>query len=215
MSVYLDMKKTEKFTKLQVSLRYWLLGMAQSNPEYYKCIEAMEFAASFHQGKRKDGVTPEFEHQLTIAHYIRTIKDSLLYPSETISTVFLHDVPEDYDISISEIQSRFGERVAQATWKLTKVLRGEKKNEDVYFDEMFSDPIASIGKGGDRIHNLQSMIGVFTIEKQKAYVLEAEERIIPMLKKARRLFPQQELAYENIKIVMNSQIQLIKATWVA
>ncbi len=78
---------------------------------------------------------------------------------------------------------------------------------------MATDPIASIGKGGDRMHNLQSMIGVFTKDKQKNYVTEAENKIIPMLKLARRNFPQQELAYENIKLVLNTQMQLIKATW--
>ncbi len=203
----------DKNTKLQISLRYWLLGIAQSDPQYYKCIEAMEWASTFHTGLRKDGVTPEFVHQLTIGHYFRTIKDSLMYPAETITTAFLHDVPEDYDVSISEIQSRFGERVAQATWKLTKVHRGVKKSDDVYFGEMSEDAIASIGKGGDRVNNLQTMIGVFTKEKQIKYVDEAETKIKPMLKKARRLFPKQELAYENVKLIMNSQIELIKATW--
>jgi (p)ppGpp synthase/HD superfamily hydrolase len=203
----------DKNQKAQITLRYWLLGLAQADPQYYKCIEAMEWAHEFHSGLRKDGITPEFVHQLTIAHYIRTIKDTLMYPAETLTTVFLHDVPEDYDVGINEIQSRFGELVANATWKLTKVHRGIKKSEEVYFSEMATDPIASIGKGGDRMHNLQSMIGVFTKDKQKNYVTEAETKIIPMLKLARRNFPQQELAYENIKLVLNTQMQLIKATW--
>jgi (p)ppGpp synthase/HD superfamily hydrolase len=204
----------EKHNKLQISLRYWLLGIAQENPEYYKCIEAMEFASKFHSGKRKDGVTPEFTHQLTIAHYIRTIKNSLMFPADTITTVFLHDVPEDYDVAIPEIQNLFGERVAHSTWLLTKFHKGVKKTDEVYFGDMAKDPIASIGKGGDRMHNLQSMVGVFTIPKQKDYVKEAEDKIKPMMKEARRLFPQQELAYENTKLIINSQIELIKATWV-
>lgn len=207
------MKTMDKNQKSQITLRYWLLGLAQADPQYYKCIEAMEWAHTFHQGFRKDGVTPEFNHQLTIAHYIRTIKDSLMYPAETLTTAFLHDVVEDYDVSINEIQSRFGELVGNATWKLTKVYRGVKKPREVYFGEMTTCPIASIGKGADRMHNLQSMVGVFTEPKQKEYVSEVQDDISPMLKTARRNFPRQELAYENIKLVLNSQIQLIKATW--
>jgi len=30
----------------------------------------MEFARSYHAGLRKDGITPEFEHQLSIALYV-------------------------------------------------------------------------------------------------------------------------------------------------
>lgn len=207
------MNKLEKFDKLNVSLRYWLLGMAQSNPDYYKCVDALEFAASFHTGLRKDGVTKEFEHQLTITHYIRTLTTQLIYPSETICVALLHDVCEDYDVSFDEIEKLFGDIVCNSTERMTKVHRGIKKTNEEYFKGIAEDPIASIDKGGDRVHNLQSMVGVFTEEKQKGYVEEAEQWILPAIKKARRSFPKQELAYENIKLMMKSQIELIKHTW--
>lgn len=202
-----------KYDKMKISLRYWLLGMAQSNPDYLKCVEALEFASKFHTGKRKDGVTNEFEHQLTITHYIRSLINNLEYPSETICVSLLHDVPEDYDVSFDELTQKFGPIVSGSTEKLTKFYRGVKKTNEVYFSGIASDPIASIGKGGDRIHNLQSMVGVFTKTKQEEYVKEAEDWILPSLKEARRLFPKQELAYENIKLMMKSQIELIKYTW--
>lgn len=72
-------------------------------------------------------------------------------------------------------------------------------------------PIASVCKGADRCHNMQTMIGVFTSEKQLRYMAEAREQFLPMLKAARRLFPKQEAAYENIKHVMTSQLELLKA----
>lgn len=202
-----------KHDKLKISLRYWLLGMAQSNPDYMKCVDALEFAASFHTGKRKDGVTPEFEHQLVIAHYIRTLTNNLEFPWEAICVSLLHDVSEDYDVSFDELTNRYGQRVSNSTEKMTKTFRGSKKTNEVYFDGIAHDVNASVCKGGDRIHNLQSMIGAFTKEKQVSYIEEAEVHIIPAIKIARRIFPKQELAYENIKLVMGSQIQLIKSTF--
>lgn len=201
------------YEKLNVSLRYWLLGMSQSNLDYLKCVEALEFASKFHTGLRKDGVTKEFEHQLVITHYIRSLINNLQYPSETICVSLLHDVPEDYDVSFDEISNKFGPIVSNSVEKLTKFYRGNKKSNEVYFNGIANDPIASIGKGGDRIHNLQSMVGVFTKEKQVSYIQEAEDWILPALKIARRNFPKQELAYENIKLMMKSQIELIKFTW--
>lgn len=202
-----------RYDKMKISLRYWLLGMSQSNPDYLKCVEALEFASKFHIGKRRDGVTNEFEHQLTITHYIRSLINNLEYPSETICVSLLHDVPEDYGVSFDELTQKFGPIVSSSTEKLTKFYRGVKKTNEVYFNGIASDAIASIGKGGDRIHNLQSMVGVFTKTKQEEYVKEAEDWILPALKEARRLFPKQELAYENIKLMMKSQIELIKYTW--
>lgn len=202
-----------KYEKLKLSLRYFLLGMSNSNPDYIKCVEALEYASKFHKGKRKDGVTPEFEHQLIITHYIRTILGNLMYPVETICTSLLHDVPEDYDVSFEEIEYKFGTIVSTSVEKTTKIYRGVKKTNEVYFDGISKDPIASVTKGGDRIHNLQSMIGVFNIDKQKDYITEAENWILPSIKEARRNFPSQEMAYENIKFMMESQISLIKSTW--
>lgn len=55
------------------------------------------------------------------------------------------------------------------------------------------------------------MVGVFKLEKLKEYIREVYELFFPMLKKARRLFPHQVNAYENIKHILESRIQLIEA----
>ena len=72
-------------------------------------------------------------------------------------------------------------------------------------------PIASFAKGADRGHNLMTMIGGFPPEKQKSYLGETYTFVNPMLKKARRKFPEQEPAYENIKYVMTNQSLLYEA----
>lgn len=202
-----------RYDKLKISLRYWLLGMSQSNPDYLKCVDALEYAAKIHTGTRKDGVTPEFEHQLVITHYLRTLINTFEYPVETICASLLHDIPEDYDVGFDEITSLFGITISVATEKLTKFHRGHKKTNEEYFEGISNNPISSLVKGGDRIHNLQSMIGVFSKEKQEQYIIEAEQWILPAIKKARKQFSKQEPAYQNIKLLMESQIQLIKSTW--
>lgn len=55
------------------------------------------------------------------------------------------------------------------------------------------------------------MIGVFAYEKQKEYVEETEVYILSALKEARRRFPRQEPAYENIQHMLVSQIELLQA----
>lgn len=196
----------DSFAKRRISLRYWLLGRG-----YFNAVSAMEFAADYHTGKRKDGVTPEFDHQISIAHYVRTMIDMLEFPEETLCVIFLHDVREDFDVADSVIRTLWGDRVANAVDAMTKVFRGEKRDEKTVFAAIAKDQIASVAKGADRIHNHQTMVGVFTTAKQKGYLMETDEHFMPMLKSARRQFPRLEPVYENIKHVLTSQMALIRA----
>lgn len=199
------------FEKLKISLRYWMIGAASAEPAYWQALDAMEYAEGLHAGTRKDGKTPEFQHQMEIAQYLRTLHKSLLFPAQTLAVAFLHDVAEDFDISFEELEKRFGSQIATAVRLLTKKHRGFHVPKDQYFKQIAGDPIASAVKGADRVNNLQSMLGVFTQAKQQSYCLEAAENFLPMLKRARRQFPTQELVYENIKLLMRSQLALLAA----
>lgn len=200
-----------RYEKLLISMRYRLLGLAANTPSYLTAVKALEFGLHYHKGTRKDGKTPEFQHQLEIGHYLLTLQQSLLYPAETLAVSFLHDVSEDYAVSHAELSVQFGTFVADETWSVTKKFKGTVKDPVEFFKGVGNAPIGSILKGADRINNLGSMGGVFTPTKQLAYVKEAEDHFQPMLKVARRAFPEQEPAYENIKLILRSQCELIKA----
>jgi excinuclease ABC subunit A len=60
---------TTDFDKRLIALRYTLLGKG-----YTRSIKALEFARKIHCGTRKDGITPEFQHQVEIALYLTTLK---------------------------------------------------------------------------------------------------------------------------------------------
>lgn len=198
-----------------IALKYWLYGK-----EYHEALRAFEYNRKLFDGFRKDGVTPEFDHHVSQAQFVRTLLPSLSFPEETVATIFFHDTAEDKGTSFDEIasvfsQPAFGERVAQATWKVTKVFRGEKYDEAKLFKDMSTCPIASIVKGIDRIHNFQTMVGVFSLAKQKQYIEEGVGLFLPMLKEAESRFPAQEAAYKNIRTFLKSQMQLIQAIHVA
>lgn len=193
----------KNYDKLKLSLRYWLLGR-----DYHSAVEALEFAAEYHTGVRKDGLTPEFEHQIRIAHFIRTLEPSLLNPEDTIASALLHDVVEDHPVPLDAIYRKFGKVVGTAVDMLTK---NKGKDDIEYYKQMETNAIASIVKGADRMHNVQSMQGVFTSDKQLNYVAEVNHFILPMLRNARRNFPTQEAAYENIKHVLRSQVEFVVA----
>ena len=200
------------YEKLKTAMRYWLLGQ-----EYYMAYKAMEMGLLHHNGSRKDG-TPEFSHQIFQASYARTLLPSFIYPEETITTIFLHDIVEDCNVNISEIKSEFDGYIAEAVELMTNVvLVGDKmgrvkKPMGGYYSCMINSPIASLAKGIDRMHNHQSMTGVFSTEKKRSYIDETKMCILPMLKGARKKWPAQDAAYHNIKHVLLTQIELIELT---
>lgn len=198
--------KIDNITKSRIALYYYLVGKG-----FTKALRAFNYAERFHSGTRKDGVTPEFAHQIWIANYARTLRidDSIL--EDLFSVIFIHDVMEDFDVGFSEITEIFGERVSKSGQLMTKKHRGTQKPFDLYIDEISLDLIASIAKGIDRLHNITTMVGVFSVDKQKQYIDEVENHFYPMLKKARKNFPCHESVFINIQTNLESRIALIKA----
>lgn len=201
-----------RYQRLFISMRYWLLGRSETDINYLHALNALEYAKKVHIGLRKDNVTPEFQHQIEIAHFIRTLNNHIIDPANTLATIFLHDTLEDYadthDISVESLTLRFNARIATSVLLMSKIRNGKKISNKEYYDGMASCPIASIAKGADRINNLMSMHPAFSLKKQREYIQETRDFVLPMLKEARHNFPQQEGVYENIKLFINNTIRL-------
>jgi len=190
---------TQNYTKQKIAIRAWMEGRG-----FHVAIAAMNFAENYHTGTRKDG-KPEFSHQVSQACYARTMERYMLHPEAVLAVIFLHDVMEDYDVSYETLLSMFGKLIADAVVKMSKVRGGVKIPAETYFRDLATCPIASLGKGFDRVHNLLTMVGGFKPEKQREYLEETMNDIVPMLKVARRTHTSQEPIYENIKFVMTNQ----------
>jgi (p)ppGpp synthase/HD superfamily hydrolase len=201
--------ETSRYERLSIALKYYLIGKG-----YNLALAALQFAKQKHDGLRKDGVTPEVQHQIEIALYLTTLK-GIREEENTIVVALLHDIIEDCDVNRETIEIRFGESIADSVWAISKKINGKPKythiNADLaYYDDCARDLRASIVKAADRIHNNNSMAGVFSTEKQSAYVSEVEKHFLPMLKTAEGLFPDQFMAYMNAKHMLKSQAALVR-----
>lgn len=196
---------TQNYEKMKMALRYRLQGRG-----YHKALRAMNFAEKYHTGTRKDGM-PEFSHQISIASYAITLLAGYEYEEELLCIIFLHDIMEDYGISYMELQGTFGTMVADGVKRMSKVQGSVKMGNDEYYRILTETPLSALAKGFDRVHNLMTMLGGFKPQKQLEYIEETTTYVLPMLKTARREFPEIELIVENIKFVMTNQIQLYVA----
>ena len=72
--------------------------------------EAIIYATIMHQGKvRKFQSNPYILHPIEVAQILSTMTDD----EEVISAGILHDIVEDTDGTLAEIEKRFGKRVAE------------------------------------------------------------------------------------------------------
>lgn len=197
----------ENFEKRLIALRYTLHGKS-----FFNAIKALEFAKTIHNGLRKDGKTPEFQHQVDIALFILTLKN-VPDLENIITAAILHDIMEDYDIDKNVIISKFGQEVFELAWLVTKTYRGVKKSEEYYFSEIATDYRAAIIKGADRVNNISTMVGVFTQQKQKEYVQETRKYVITTLKAARRNTPECADALLNIEQFLKVMCKTIETIY--
>lgn len=202
---------TVQHDKLLSSLRYWLIGKAENDHRYYMTLEALEYAKSIHVGKRKDGITEEFYHQLNIVSFLRNLVVYFEKPHILLAIGLLHDTIEDYSHTKNEIIQKFPE-VYPYLQKINKMQNGIKLSNDEYYRQMTNCPITVVVKCVDRIHNLSTMDGVFTLEKMQSYIDEVRDYFLPMLKETRRNHPRYEAVFELLKttlLLMVSNVESI------
>ena len=84
--------------------------------------EAIAFAVKAHDGmRRKGGEAPYVLHPLEAAVIVGTMTND----QEIIASAVLHDVVEDTNITIEEIESRFGKRVKELVESETENKRSD------------------------------------------------------------------------------------------
>lgn len=218
------------FENSKNELKDWLVEQSKKDSSYLKTIEAFNIAEKYHTGYRKDGIVEEFQHQINIANTIRPFVNDLKYPSETFIIVLLHDLIEDYGINdsiwdmgldrlshlspvpFSYIQDNYSGLVIDSLDAISKKVDDKKKKSSNYFKGIEKLPIAGVVKLADRIDNLNSMLFVFTVEKQIKYANEAEKHFLKIAEVGKELFPEQKNIYINFEKKIKNLINKVKET---
>ncbi len=121
---------------------------------------AYDFADKAHQNNYRKNGDPQIQHCLHTAFLLAQIKAD----TNTVMAGLLHDVPEDTEYSLEEIEKNFGSEVAslvEGVIKLGKIkYRGiEKYKENLrkMFLAMAQDLRVILIRFSDRLHNLRTL----------------------------------------------------------
>ena len=133
---------------------------------------------------RKSG-EPYYHHLIEVAYIVATLQGG----PATIISAFLHDVVEDTDVTIEEINERFGEEVAKIVDALTKIQRlklskitseeFEAEDHRKIFIGMAKDIRVIIIKLADRLHNMRTLKSL-SPERQIALSKETMSVFVPI-----------------------------------
>ena len=83
--------------------------------------KAFNFARQAHKGVRRHSGEPYIMHPLAVA---RIVCEEIGLGSTSICAALLHDVVEDTDYTVEDIQNLFGEKIARIVDGLTKISGG-------------------------------------------------------------------------------------------
>ncbi len=147
------------------------LAVALPHASRERVLEAFRFADEAHRGQDREDGAPYITHPIQVARY------TLRFPldEDSVCAALLHDVVEDCDVSLDEIEERFGPVVRGFVDGLTKLKglqfrsREHKQAENFrkFAVAMSRDPRVLLVKLCDRLHNMQTLGGMASPEKRR------------------------------------------------
>ena len=126
-----------------------------------KIVSAYELAEKFHHNQKRESGEPYISHPLAVAYILL----ELGMDTDTICAALLHDVVEDTECTLEELQKRFGTDVAMLVNGVTKLKKVETFTKDEQKAEnirkillaMSEDIRVIIIKLADRLHNMRTL----------------------------------------------------------
>ena len=157
-----------------------------TNPSDRDLVErAYLFCKKQHEGQFRKSGEPYLQHPIEVSYICAKLQSG----PATLASALLHDVVEDTDATIEDIEKMFGEDVAKIVGALTKIQRMkfshmeaadfEAEDHRKIFLGMAQDIRVIIVKLADRLHNMRTL-DALTPERQKTLSKETMEVFVPI-----------------------------------
>ena len=146
--------------------------------------KAYILSKSSHGNQKRHSGDPYFSHPLAVAEILADLK----LDQESVITGLLHDVVEDTEVTLDEIETEFGEEIAKLVDGVTKLGKIESipSNERVAENfrklalAMSEDIRVLLVKLADRVHNMRTLFYVPSREKKVRKAQESLDIYAPL-----------------------------------
>lgn len=159
-----SLKHTQEDKLIDEAFQDLLNGYLRSN--HRKKVEiikrAFAFARKAHEGVRRRSGEPYIMHPIAVA---RIVSQEIGLGSTSICAALLHDVVEDTDYTVEDLENLFGHKIASIVWGLTKISGGifgdqaslQAENFRKLLLTMSEDIRVILIKIADRLHNMRTL----------------------------------------------------------
>jgi guanosine-3',5'-bis(diphosphate) 3'-pyrophosphohydrolase len=156
------------------------------NPGFDEALvkKAYLYAKDAHGNQKRHSGDPYFSHPVSVAEILTELK----LDDASIITALLHDVVEDTDTTLDEIEKDFGEEVAKLVDGVTKLGKLGAMSHDEKVAENFrklalamsEDIRVLLVKLADRLHNMRTLFYVPSLDKKTKKARESLEIYAPL-----------------------------------
>lgn len=161
----------------------FLLDRISSTEDRKQLENALKFSVKMHHGQIRKSGLPFVSHCIDVANKLLDWK----MDQTTIISALLHDVVEDTDVTLKDIEKEFGSEVAMLVDGVTKVeniaFRSIEHKQAENFTKLFlslaNDLRVIIIKFADRLNNMET-IQFLSSKKRKEIALETKEIFVPL-----------------------------------
>lgn len=159
-------------------------------------LKAITYTTKLYEGEKRDNGDDYIKHPLEVC---RRLINNRVRDDEVLAAAILHDTIEDEKVSTEDIEKTFNKGVGYLVDLLTK-----KKCESIeeYYKKISTDIRSITIKAVDRVCNVSDMVEIFSTKRLDKYVKETEEYILPMMKRARRVY----LGYSDTMVSIRDNI---------
>ena len=145
---------------------------------------AYVYAMKAHGTQTRASGDPYFSHPIEVAGILTDLK----LDTASIVTALLHDVVEDTEASLEDLEEKFGIEIARLVDGVTKLGRLELQSEETKHAENFRKLLVAMSedirvllvKLADRLHNMQTLRFIGSEEKRRRIARETMDIYAPL-----------------------------------
>ncbi len=176
-----------------------------SSEEKDKIKNAIKLSENAHSDQLRKSGDPFIIHPLEVAKILTSIK----LDGDSISAGLLHDTVEDTNLSLVEINNKFGNQISELVQGLTKISKYSLKVNNQKFGENYKKLILATTKDirvilvklADRLHNMRTLEFIKDSNKKLNIALETLEVFAPLAQRLGMKEWQDELEDLAFKII--------------
>ncbi len=173
--------------------------------EKNKVQDALKLSENAHSNQLRKSGDPFIIHPLEVAKILTSIK----LDGDSITAGLLHDTVEDTNLSIDEIDKKFGKQISELVQGLTKISKFSLRVNNQKFGENYKKLILATTKDlrvilvklADRLHNMRTLNFIDDNNKKTNIALETLEVYAPLAQRLGMKEWQDELEDLSFKII--------------